>query len=70
MPWDANEVLKDTLIYAKREVKFKEILQKGDKLTVTLGVRRISKDAAKKLGLENNKEVTKFKVLKNVIFDN
>lgn len=68
MPWDAKETMKDTLIYAKKEVVFKKSLQKGDKLTLTLGVQRISKDGAKKLGLEDNKELTKFRVLKSEQF--
>lgn len=70
MPWSANETLKDTLIYAKREVVFNTPLLSGDKLTLTLGVQRISKDGAKKLGLQDNTELTKFRVLKNEIFNN
>ena len=70
MPWDAKETLKDTLIYAKKEVIFNTPLHKGDKLTLTLGVQRISKSGAKKLGLEDNVELTKFRVLKSEIFEN
>ncbi|MCK9455124.1 multiheme c-type cytochrome [Sulfurimonas sp.] len=69
MPWEANEAIKDTLIYAKREVSFKEALQSGDRLNLTLGVQRISKEGAKKLGLELDKEFTKFRVLKNEVFN-
>ncbi|MCK4737550.1 MAG: hypothetical protein KAT10_03250, partial [Sulfurimonas sp.] len=65
MPWDANEAIKDTLIYAKRDVSFSESIQQGDKLVLTLGVQRISKDGAKKLGIEDNKELTKFRILKS-----
>ena len=64
MPWLANETLKDTLIYAKKDVRFDSKILTGDKVTLTLGVRRISKEAAKKLNLQSNKEVTKLKVLK------
>lgn len=69
MPWEADEIKKDTLIYAKKTVAFDESLKSGDRLTLTLGVQRISKDGAKKLGLESNKELTKFKVLKIETFD-
>jgi len=65
MPWDANEAKKDTLIYAKRDVSFSESIQQGDQLVLTLGVQRISKDGAKKLGIEDNKELTKFRTLKS-----
>lgn len=69
MPWSANALLKDTLIYAKREVPFSHSLKKGDKLTLTLGVQRITEEGAKKLGLEANKEFTKFRILKSEKFD-
>lgn len=69
MPWDAKETLKDTLIYAKRELIFNEVLKQGDVLTLTLGVQRISNDGAKKLKLEDNKELTKFRVLKSEQFN-
>ncbi|MCF6340436.1 MAG: hypothetical protein L3J10_06785 [Sulfurimonas sp.] len=64
MPWEADEASKDTLIYAKRDVLFSKVIKKGDRLILTLGVQRISKEGAKKLGLEENKELTKFRVLK------
>jgi len=69
MPWSANALLKDTLIYAKKEVSFSHNLKKGDKLTLTLGVARITKEGAKKLGLEVNEEFTKFRILKSEKFD-
>lgn len=68
MPWDAKETLKDTLIYAKKELIFHEALKQGDLLTLTLGVQRISNEGAKKLKLEDNKELTKFRVLKSEQF--
>ena len=68
MPWDANEALKDTLIYAKRDVSFSESIQQGDILVLTLGVQRISQTGAKELGLEDNKELIKFRVLKTQKF--
>ncbi|OHE10023.1 MAG: hypothetical protein A2513_07945 [Sulfurimonas sp. RIFOXYD12_FULL_33_39] len=68
MPWDAKETLKDSLIYAKREIIFAYTLKKGDRLTLTLGVQRISDEGIKKLKLEDNKELSKFRVLKSEQF--
>ena len=65
MPWNANMTLKDTLIYAKREVTFNYAIKAGDVLRLTIGVQRISEDGAKKLGLEANKELTKFRTMKS-----
>jgi len=64
MPWNANMSIKDTLIYAKKDIMFDTILQDGDTLKLSLGVRRISKQKAKELGLQDNKTLTKVKVLK------
>lgn len=64
MPWNATETLKDTLIYAKKEVNYETPLQKGDKLTLSLGVRLITKKGAKDLGLEENPNMRKLRVLK------
>jgi len=69
MPWQANETLKDTLIYAKRTVNYEEPLKTGDTLSVRIGVRLLTPDGAKELGLENNREVNKFRVLKSEKFD-
>ncbi len=63
MPWDADMTLKDSLIYAKKDIMFPVKLQDGDSLKLTLSVRRISKEKAKELGL-NNKKLTKKRVLK------
>ncbi|EDZ63722.1 hypothetical protein SMGD1_1272 [Sulfurimonas gotlandica GD1] len=68
MPWLANETLKDSLIYAKKEILFNYSLKDGDKVTITLGVKRISDEAAKKLNLQDNKDVTKLRVLKSESF--
>ncbi len=65
MPWAANETLKDTLIYASREVKFTRHLEKGDVLILKLGVQLLSDAGAVSLNLQDNKEVTKFRVLKS-----
>jgi len=69
-PWLANEVVKDTQIQAKekRVVHYNKELQSGDRVIVTLGHYIITQEAAKKLGLEENRELTKFKVLKEESF--
>jgi len=64
MPWDAEDTLKDTLLYEKKKISFNKMLKKGDTLILTLGVRLLTPKGAKALGLENNKEVEKFRVLK------
>ena len=69
MPWQANSTLKDTLIYAKKAITFDTKLQKGDTLVLTLGVRLLSAKGAQALGLEDNKEVRKFRVLKTEKFN-
>ncbi len=68
MPWNANMSIKDTLIYAKKDIMFTQKLQAGDKLNLTLGVRRISVQKAKELGLTKSKNITKIKVLKTQTF--
>jgi len=64
MPWDADSTLKDTLIYAKRDISFNSSLKKGDTLRLILGVKRISKLGIKKLGLKDTKDISTFKILK------
>jgi len=68
MPFEATNVLKDTLIYAKKSITYNTKLQKGDKVVITLGFRLISKKAAQELNLKNDKELTKIKVLKTQSF--
>jgi len=68
MPWEANETLKDTLIYAKKKVTFDTRIQKGDTLLLTLGVRLLTSEGAKRLALENNEVVHKLRILKSERF--
>jgi hypothetical protein len=68
MPFEATNVLKDTLIYAKKNIRYNTKLQKGDKVIITLGFRLISEKAAKKLNLQNDTELTKIKILKTQSF--
>jgi len=69
MPWAANGTLKDNLIYAHKEVTFKHTLQKGDILILSLGVQLLTDKGAKDLDLQDNKEVTKFRLLKTQKFN-
>jgi len=64
MPFEASDVLKDTLIYAKKDIHYDTKLQKDDIVHVTLGFRLISKEAAQLLQLQDNKALTKLKILK------
>ena len=64
MPWSATETLKDTLIYAKKEIPYNTPLQKGDTLTLTLGVKLVTEKGAKALELQNDPEMRKLRVLK------
>ena len=68
MPWNANSTLKDTLLYEDKEITFAESLKKGDTLTLILGVQLLTEKGAKALGLENNEEVKKFRVMKTERF--
>ena len=64
LPWDADTVLKDTLIYAHKKVYFKEKLQTGDILFLKLGVQLLSKQGAKDLGLNDYQKSTELRILK------
>jgi hypothetical protein len=65
---EADTVLKDTLIYAKKRVAFNQPLQERDTLSVTIGLRLLTPKASKELGLQENKEVNRFRVLKREKF--
>lgn len=70
MPWLATEVVKDTMIKAneKRVVKFDKALQSGDKVEVVLGYFIVNPKAVESLNLQDEKEITKFTVLKSQHF--
>ncbi len=69
-PWLATAVVKDTMIKAneKRIVNFQEKLQSGDKIEVILGFYIVNPKIIKKLNLQDDKEISKFTVLKNQHF--
>ena len=70
MPWLATKDLKNTMIQAneKRVVEYEFKIKKGDEIEVILGWFLVDPKAVKKLGLENIKEATEFKLFKKEIF--
>ncbi len=66
MPWDANEIFKDNMIKAneKRVVKFPFKLTNGSMVEAVLGYYIVNPKVIEKLQLQNNKEITKFNILK------
>ena len=70
LPWLATAVVKDTMIKAneKRTISFDETLQSGDKIEVILGYYVVNPKVLKKLNLQDEKELTKFTILKGQHF--
>jgi len=70
MPWLATQIIKDNMIKAneKRVISFDTKLQKGDEIEAILGYYIVNPKAVKKLGLENEKELSTFIPLKDVYF--
>jgi hypothetical protein len=70
MPWVATEVVKDNMIKAneKRVIKYDDTLQSGDKIEVILGYYVVNPKALEKLNLQNEKEISKFTILKSKYF--
>jgi len=70
MPWLATQVVKDTMIKGNesRTITFDKKLKSGDEIETILGYYIVNPKAAPKLGLENEKELTKFTPLKSAYF--
>ena len=70
MPWLATEIVKDNMIKdnEKRVVSFDKKLQLGDEIETVLGYYIVNPKVSKKLGLDKDKELTKFTHLKSVYF--
>jgi len=70
MPWLATQVVKDSMIHAneKREVLFDTKLQSGDEIETTLGYYIVNPKVAKKLEIEEHKELSSFITLKREYF--
>ncbi|SHO81328.1 hypothetical protein MNB_SV-15-894 [hydrothermal vent metagenome] len=71
MPWLATQVLKDNHIKAgeSRKIEFKYALKSGDAIEVKLGHYTVNPKVAPKLGLENRKDLTTFKIFKEQRFE-
>ena len=69
-PWLATQIIKESRIMAdsKKDYAYDFVLQKGDKVTVKFGHLLMKPKAAKKFGLANNEEATKFRVLTEKTF--
>ncbi|MDY0233350.1 MAG: multiheme c-type cytochrome [Sulfurimonas sp.] len=70
MPWLAKKDIQNTMIQANenRAVEYKFKIKKGDEIEVVLGWFLVDPKAVKKLGLEDEKEATEFKVFKKEVF--
>ena len=70
MPWLATQIVKDNMLKAKesRVIPFDTKLQAGDEIEVVLGYHIVNPKVAPKLGLESEKELTKFTTLKSSYF--
>jgi hypothetical protein len=70
MPWLATQVVKDNMLKAneKRVVSFDKELQSGDEIETILGFYVVNPKAAPKLGLEKEKALTSFTILKHKYF--
>ncbi len=66
MPWMATKVLKNNQIKAKekRVIHFKKKLLIGDNVEIKLGHHIVNPKAAKKLGLDTHKKLTRFTLFK------
>jgi hypothetical protein len=70
-PWLAKEVVQDTAVKGneKRVVSYDYVLQKGDKVEVTIGYYLVNKKMLKSLELENSEVATKFHLFKTKSFE-
>ncbi|MEA1891180.1 MAG: multiheme c-type cytochrome [Campylobacterota bacterium] len=69
-PWLANQVVKNSMIKAneKRVVNYNDDLERGDRIEVVLGFYVVNPKVLKKLNLQDDKELSKFTVLKRQTF--
>jgi len=70
-PWNAKEIIKNTSIKGneKRVSTYMYALQTGDIINVEVGYYLLSKSIAKSLNLQDDKELNKFILLKQQVFD-
>ncbi len=70
MPWLATRVFKDNMLKANeaRTIKYNTKINSGDIVEVEFGYYLVNPKMLKKLNLQNNKEATKFNLLKTKFF--
>lgn len=70
MPWLANSEIKNNMIKAneRKKIRYDFKLQENDKIELVFGYYKVNPKVVKKLNLENNKEATKFYILKSEFF--
>ena len=70
MPWIADEIFKDNMLKGNetRVIHFDTALHSDDTLDVRLGFHIVNPKAAPKLGLDKDKTLTKFTLLKHQYF--
>ena len=66
MPWDATEVLKDTMLNAneKRVISYEQDLKNIKEIEIVFGYYLVNPQVVQKLNLQGSSEATKFNVLK------
>ena len=69
-PWLATQIVKDTTIPANTKIAYPYAwdLKSGDVITATFGYYLVKPKALKKFDLQENKEATKFRVIKKETF--
>ena len=69
-PWLATQIVKNTTIPAntKKAFPYAWDLKSGDVITATFGFYLVKPKALKKFGLQDNKEATKFRVIRKETF--
>jgi hypothetical protein len=71
MPWLATEIFKENMLKAdeNRTIKYDRKLQKTERVEVVFGFYLVNPKMLKKLNLTDNKEASKFNVLKTEFFE-
>ena len=70
MPWIATEIYKENMLTAgeTRTIKYDTIVKSGDMVEAEFGFYLVNPKMQKKLNLIDNKEATKFNILKTEFF--
>jgi hypothetical protein len=70
MPWVATGLFKNNMIKANetRTIHYKYSLKEHSNIKVKFGYFLVNPKMIKKLGLQNNKSIQEFKIIKNKYF--